>query len=360
MKSYIESDQLALVVDEFLMLVQETADYNRDEDAKTILNEARQALFSVRSRLERAAQRYVVAIVGLSNVGKSTLLNALLGSDLAPRRNGPCTAAPIEFAHGDDYRVTAYYRDQIRRPMWLCEGVEDVHDRLAALADDSETDSARSIHKVVVAAPHPLLAGDLVIADTPGDGAAQSSGAPESHDEALRRYLQEDISQVFLVVLAEQGIGKREKSLHDQFCADVCNDVVVTGCEDWSPEECQRFRRRFSPSFSHTMPVFHFVSGLEGLKARAANDLPALEAAGIPELECRIRELAERSGRNAAIQRALLQLADDVAYWMHELIKKRGRSLSCLWRPDSWDRWVSFLPDDPLVRRLTMGLNTHS
>lgn len=354
MASTVANDQLALVVDEFLMLVQESADYQRDEAVTKILNEARQSLFAIRSRLERAVHGYVVAFVGLSNVGKSTLLNALIGGELAPRRNGPCTAAPIEFTHGHDYQVTAYYRDQLRRPTWPCDGVEAVHDRLAALADDPGAEAARSIQKVVVAAPHPLLAGGLVIADTPGFGAAQTTDALGSHEESLRNYLRQDVTQVFWVVLAEQSIGKREKEFHKQFFADICDDVLVTGSEDWSPEERKRFQRR--NCFGDRMLTFHFVSGKEGSIARSLNDLKALEDAGIVALERRLKVLAEPSGRNAAIQAALLQLADDAAYWMRELLNGHGTGISCVWRPDSWDRWVSCSPDDDLVRRLSQAL----
>ena len=137
MQSCKPGDQLTPVVDELLMLCKETAEFQDRQEVRTILLETMRALAVMRHRLNVSGHRYVVAAVGLTNVGKSTLLNALLGDDLAPRRNGPCTAAPIEFVFGDQLRVTAHYRQRLRRPSWVCPTTQILHERLSALADDS-------------------------------------------------------------------------------------------------------------------------------------------------------------------------------------------------------------------------------
>lgn len=353
MSNCIEANQLRLAVDELAILVNETCEYQRHEEVKAIFREAVGMLSAIRHRLRVASDRYVVAVVGLTNVGKSTLLSALLGSELAPRRNGPCTAAPIEFAFGGSFEVTAYYHRSLHRPHWRCHDIEAIHRRLAALADDGVTKASQSIRKVVVELPNSLLESGLVIADTPGFGAAQLGEAHGSHDSSLKEYLRDEISQVFWIVLAEQGIGKREKSFHDQLFADVCDDVVVTGSEGWSPTDQNRFRRHFAECFDQRLPLFHFVSGLEGLKARQTDDVERLEAAGIPALEARIRDLAEPSGRIAATQKALLQLATDVSFWMTEFKHRHGKQLPHRWRPDSWLRWKEQASANNLSQQLT-------
>jgi GTP-binding protein EngB required for normal cell division len=347
------SDQLRLVVDELLMLCKETADFQQDPEVRAILKEAMQALAATRHRLNVSAHRYVVAAVGLTNVGKSTLLNALLGDDLAPRRNGPCTAAPIEFVFGDALRVTVYYRQELRRPTWLCQTNQAVHERLSALADDAGAEVSRSIRKVLVEVPMPLLKSGLVLADTPGFGAAQVGQADGSHDMAVKQYLLDDVSQVFWIVLAEQGIGKREKVFYDKFFADVCDDVVVTGSEDWSAMDRDRFRRHFSDCFQRRMPVFHFASGIKGLEARQANSQKGLEAAGIVALETRIRELADTGGRMAALQDSLCQLLVDLRFWLSEFDRSHAKQGAAWWRPDSWSRWQDLAETNAFAQQLT-------
>ena len=183
------SSELMYLVDEFLMLLKESADYHRHPDVKAVLMEAVAVVSAKRRRLNTAGRRYVVAVVGLTNVGKSTLLNALLGEELAPRRNGPCTAAPIEFCYGERLRVIAYHHQSYTRPNWYCDTTEAAHERLSQLADDSGAEASRRIHKVEVHVPHQLLENGLVIADTPGFGAAQAGDASGSHEESLKQYL---------------------------------------------------------------------------------------------------------------------------------------------------------------------------
>src|SRR5579862_396288 len=137
-KSSRAQDPAALIsalVGELLMLLSESAEYHQDSSVKGMLQQAVRSLVTIHRRLQLAERRYVVAVVGLTNVGKSTLLNALLGADLAPRRNGPCTSAPIEFVQGPDLRVTAYHRDAVTRRGLYCESSEILHERLAELAD---------------------------------------------------------------------------------------------------------------------------------------------------------------------------------------------------------------------------------
>lgn len=351
-----QQKELAKTVDELLMLVRESADFQADDDVRSVLLEASRAIATIRRRLAIVSDRYIVAVVGLTNVGKSTLLNALLGAELAPRRNGPCTAAPLEFAHGDSLRVTVYHQRSLTRPTWGCQDIEAIHDRLAAVADDAGDSASREVRKVVVESPIPLLTNGLVIADTPGFGAAQSAGAAGSHEAALKKYLEDDVSQVFWVVLAEQGIGKREKLFHDAFFGEVCDDIVVTGCDDWEAYDKERFRRRFADAFQSRMPRFHFVSGLQGMRARQAADSAGLEAAGITLLETRIRELIDCAGRIAAIQDTLLQLATDLRCWLCDYRDARRGRLKSWWRPDSWSRWSACMPDNAIKNRLSNEL----
>src|SRR5687767_1013787 len=98
--SSTKPSSLLSVVDELYLLLAESTEYQSQEAVRRLLKLAARTVQRIRRRMQLARHRYSVAVVGLGNVGKSTLLNALLGADLAPRRNGPCTAAPIEFTYG--------------------------------------------------------------------------------------------------------------------------------------------------------------------------------------------------------------------------------------------------------------------
>jgi GTP-binding protein EngB required for normal cell division len=274
--------------------------------------------------VQRVRERYVVAIVGLSNVGKSTLINALLGQELAPRRNGPCTSSPVEFAAGTNRRISAYLPEDFRPHVQTAASNEELRQVLNEHVDRPVADPSRQCTRVVVELDHELLSHGLVLADTPGFGAAQLGEHTDSHEQAVLAYLQESVSQVFWVVLGEQGIGQREREFYDRFLRDLCDDIIVTRADDWDDRDRQRFRRRYHPVLAHPAPAFHFVG-------------QATESLVEPVAE-RIRALQSMAGRLAASRTAFLDLAEQLADWLREHRVHARSHVDLPWRPDSWTR----------------------
>lgn len=64
-----------------------------------------------------AENSFLVMVVGDFSRGKSTLINALLGQDLLPRRMTPCTGAITVVQHGDPPKaLKTYWEDEGREP----------------------------------------------------------------------------------------------------------------------------------------------------------------------------------------------------------------------------------------------------
>jgi len=308
------------------------------------------ALENLRQRTEVATQSsYRVAIVGLTNVGKSTLFNALLGDDLAPSGNGPCTAVPIEFVHGKKLRVTATISGMFQKRRWHPATAQELQQVLRTLAHDPGGTQKQALQRIEVQVPNPLLEDKLTLVDTPGFGAAQAGEAAGSHEEALREYLRQEVAQVFWIVRADVGIGKKELDFYHHWFADNCDDLVVTGCEDWDPADRERFRRHYSSKFGLSMPPqFHFVSGLRGSQAQKDGQVEDWEAAGIPVLEQRIRELSHPEGRITAIQIQLEHLVADFAAWLWAYRDHKGRPLNAWWPEFKWSQFEQFIETEAM------------
>ncbi len=101
-----------------------------------------------------------VAIAGRVKAGKSTLLNALVGEQLAPTDAGECTRIVTWYRHGPTYRVTLDLADGTRRPARFTR-------QSGALDIDLDGLAAESIDRIVVEWPSKRLA-DLTLIDTPG------------------------------------------------------------------------------------------------------------------------------------------------------------------------------------------------
>ena len=78
--------------------------------------------------LDRLSQPLRVAIAGRVKAGKSTLLNALIGEELAPTDAGECTRLVTWYIGGDSARIQVHHRDGHReqRPYRRSAGALDV------------------------------------------------------------------------------------------------------------------------------------------------------------------------------------------------------------------------------------------
>ncbi len=119
----------------------------------------RAGLEAVRDRLDQPLR---VAIAGRVKAGKSTLLNALVGEQLAPTDAGECTRIVTWYQHGATYRVTLDLIDGTSRTTSFSRESGAIEIDLQGLAADD-------IRRMVIEWPSKRLA-DLTLIDTPGVG----------------------------------------------------------------------------------------------------------------------------------------------------------------------------------------------
>lgn len=119
---------------------------------------------SVAAGLDRLAVRLeeplIVAIAGKVKAGKSTLLNALVGEQLAPTDAGECTRIVTWYRNGPTYRVSATLDDGAQRQLSFRR--DD-----GALEVDLDGIAPERVERLVVDWPSSRLASTTLI-DTPG------------------------------------------------------------------------------------------------------------------------------------------------------------------------------------------------
>ena len=122
-------------------------------------------------------ERLSVVVLGEFNHGKSTFINALLGTPLLPTGITPTTALLAHVTHGARASATAVTDSGERLPIDAAALAD--HVTVDGLAKAGATDAkgkggksgkkpAAAIHHVEVTHPSPLLANRLTIVDTPG------------------------------------------------------------------------------------------------------------------------------------------------------------------------------------------------
>ncbi|MFV0259577.1 MAG: dynamin family protein [Acidimicrobiales bacterium] len=114
----------------------------------------------LRAAEQRLREPLRVAIAGKVKAGKSTLLNALVGEQLAPTDAGECTRIVTWYQYGQTYRVTMHMIDGTRRrASFTREG--------GAIEVDLKGMETEKIERMVVEWPTQRLA-DMTLIDTPG------------------------------------------------------------------------------------------------------------------------------------------------------------------------------------------------
>jgi GTP-binding protein EngB required for normal cell division len=259
------------VIDEFICLLLNTENYIRKlpqgrsnhvqlADFLRIFREIR--LEPLHWRLQRInTQRYVLSMVGLTNVGKSTLAEALLEHPVAPRRNGSATAIPVEYEYDRepwrlqtiDERNLTVMEQNFDSALALSKVLEK-----KAFTPPAEDQSNGSSAKLIVKGPMRLLEGGLVFADTPGFGAAQTADLSGSHENVLVEYLQKHVHEVMFCLSASNAFPSQEEKKFFESIKHLCSTVVVTKW-DAEAEQSEHDKKRYEGKFSELFPMCRFL-----------------------------------------------------------------------------------------------------
>ena len=122
---------------------------------------AKQLVERIRKTLKTSA--YTVAISGPQRVGKSTLVNAILGSEISPVAEYPTTAVPIVFEPGEKMGALVLFADGTE----LAVEASEVALRPYAAQQENESNS-KKVRLIRVTLPNDALAQGVTLIDTPG------------------------------------------------------------------------------------------------------------------------------------------------------------------------------------------------
>ncbi|MGH9138747.1 MAG: dynamin family protein, partial [Acidimicrobiales bacterium] len=130
----------------------------------------------VRKRLEDPA--FTVLVIGEFKQGKSSLINALLGTSVCPVDDDIATAVPTVLRWSETWSAAVFTdadsadadAEELRREIPLDEAQRFV-------SEVGNADNAERVRSVDIGLPSPLLREGLVIVDTPGVGGLASAHA---------------------------------------------------------------------------------------------------------------------------------------------------------------------------------------
>ena len=280
-------------------------------------------------------QNFTLAFSGMTNVGKSTLLNALLGDSVAPTKNCPWSSTAVEYQYlKDKYEIIV--------PLINFKSIHKQFDTsaelLAELKKFAVHGSAYQTDKpLIVRLPNDLLLGDITIVDTPGFGASDGSNEDFLHDDVLISYLQKRKEQIRIFWIVKDNIGDSSISFYAKHLAKFCTDLIVNLTDEFDDEFIKHFEELYKPAVGHTVR-FHYVDAKTAIKAEKNNDMELLKKSGIIDLKSYLSSFSSTTGRIKLIEEDLTMLFQNISDFLY-----LTNHFSCTWQPTTWGTLSSLL-----------------
>lgn len=261
----------------------------------------------VQKRIGRAKEavstrKYRIAVVGEFKKGKSSLINALVGSNLLPTNVLPTTAVVNRIVFGESRQITVCYKNGTLEK----KTVEDL-EHYATKLDAAKEERAAQIREIVIEYPSVFCQNRIEIIDTPGlnddeqmsevtwgildeiDTALMtvSAGSPLSmteRDLIMELIARKGIRHITFVITFIDQISNR-KSEQDRIIGFIRKRIqkevreYVEECFSDSPELVQKAERLLSE------PTVFAVSSVLALKGFAYDDAEILQESRFPEFK---------------------------------------------------------------------------
>lgn len=245
-----------------------------------------------------------IAVFGPFNYGKSTLLNALLGTRALPIDIIPTTGAPIHVNYGQELMTQIVLTDghKIEKPG------TDILKTYAIL--DQDRQMRADVKEVKVFCPHPWLRTGVEFLDLPG------TNDQEAQDSLVRdQLLTADLVVQVLDARQLMTLGERE-TLRDWLLDRGIETVifVVNFVNLLSPEEQKEVYHRlrfiaesFRSQLPHNLSNLYRVDALPALRARLKGDSAAAQTTGLIAFESAMQAIVSDQGNQRQNQDARVQ-----------------------------------------------------
>jgi GTPase Era involved in 16S rRNA processing len=236
-------------------------------------------------------ERFNVVVAGEFKRGKTTFVNALLGSDLLPAAVVPLTSVVTVVGYADEVRAEIAFRDG----RTLQAGPDELP---RFVTEPGNPENRLGVDRALLYVPAEDLRDGVFLIDTPGVGSVY-----RHNTDAARAFLPEADAAIFLVS-SDPPISDSERAFLEEVREESARMFFVLNKVDYLSEQ------EASEAISFTESVLRRSLGREvelfplsarlALHGKMSNDASALAASGLPRFERAFRSFLLR-GKGAAI-----------------------------------------------------------
>lgn len=261
---------------------------------ETLACTARESILAeLRTLFARLAEdRFNLVVVGRFNRGKTSLMNALLGSDRLPTGILPLTSVITTVVYGTTERVMIKFRET------RLDSEVSLDALPGYITQEHNPGNVRQVETAEVQLPEEILRRGFHIIDTPGLGSHIAENT-----RTTERFLPEADAFV-LVTSYESPVSEEELAVLDTASTSFRRVFVVLNKQDTvsveDRETVQQYvRQRLRDVFDLDCPALFSVSARDGLDAKSTGDSVRLAESGIPALEMALTSFMLEEKRTA-------------------------------------------------------------
>lgn len=131
----------------------------------------------------------IVPVLGSQGMGKSTLINAVLGANILPNDADETTCVPVEIRYGTHEKAVVYFQSGETAEIELsCDSLREFVD------NNENAGNEKCVSHIALETPSELLKSGLVIVDLPGVGSLT-----QNNHETTMRYIRQLCTAIFVI-----------------------------------------------------------------------------------------------------------------------------------------------------------------
>jgi GTP-binding protein EngB required for normal cell division len=275
----------------------------------------RQGLVEFRSRIDSLVSRLEddnleVALFGRVSSGKSSLLNALLGTNILPVGVNPITAVPTKLRYGVSLRAAVTYGDGRSE-------IVPVEELSKLVTEQGNPGNQRNVVRAMVEAPSPRLRHGIVVVDTPGLGSLAKRGGAET-----LAYLPTCDLALLLIdagaTLNEEDLG----TLRLLYEAEIPAVVLLSKADLLGEDDLRQIIRYVQEQLQHELGLEVNVHPVSSLSSHSILLDQFFERELLPRFE------QARILRNGSIARKIGAMRDSVVAALETNLNRKARQTS--------------------------------
>lgn len=282
---------------------------NVKEAGQTFLKAAVSDLTNTQKAFEMVGAP-VIVFCGKTNVGKSTLLNTILGGKIAPVFNGDWSARPVEYRYSEDQLI--FLADQFPPRQIRFDSEEELKQALFGLSTMKNPEQAIGREHMVVQLKAPVLKNGLIICDMPGF-LATTGVSQGTHDKDIRSYLEagQNCLRTFIVSNAQIPDESVIKFILENLHAEHLSIIINYRSSENINERKEQLETAWRNSLRRILD-FHYINA-----KKAFNENPE-------EREILLQHLygySELSGRKEIALQDLIRVYSDIGLYLKVFLR---------------------------------------